>query len=120
MTLKDEILKKYEDDNEYHLHKVDREWIMEAMQKYAEIYHINISKVKENELLHSVSCRTDWKKPLIDRCKYELRRYTELAKRMNKLMHEYNLDADYVGAKESEIKRNCYNMFVNDLKKLCS
>jgi hypothetical protein len=63
---------------------------------------------------------TDWKKPLIDRCKYELRRYTELAKRMDELMHECNLEADYSGAKEAEIKRNCYNRFVNDLKQLCS
>jgi hypothetical protein len=33
---KDEILKKYEDDNEYHFHKLDREWIMEAMQEYTD------------------------------------------------------------------------------------
>ena len=33
---KDEILKKYEDDNEYHFHQVDREWIMDAMQEYAD------------------------------------------------------------------------------------
>lgn len=33
---KDEILKKYEDDNEYHFHQVDREWIMEAMEEYTE------------------------------------------------------------------------------------
>lgn len=61
---------------------------------------------------------TDWKKPLIDRVKYDLRRYTELAKRMDELMHEYNLEANYVDAKEAEIKRNCYNRFVNDLKQL--
>ena len=66
----------------------------------------------------SVSGSTDWRKPLIDRCKYELRRYTELAKRMDELMHECNLEADYTGAKEAEIKRNCYNRFVNDLKQL--
>lgn len=33
---KDEILKKYEDDNEYHFHQVDREWIMDAVQEYAD------------------------------------------------------------------------------------
>lgn len=33
---KDEILKKYEDDNEYHFHEVDREWILQAMQEYAD------------------------------------------------------------------------------------
>jgi len=63
---------------------------------------------------------TYWKKPLIDRCKYELRRYTELAKRMDELMHECNLQADYVKAKEAEIKKNCYNRFVNDLRQLLS
>lgn len=31
----DEILKKYEDDNEYHFHQSNREWIMEAMEEYA-------------------------------------------------------------------------------------
>lgn len=31
----DEILKKYEDDNEYHFHSVDRKWIIEAMEEYA-------------------------------------------------------------------------------------
>ena len=34
--IKDEILKKYEDNNEYHFHKVDREWILQAMQEYAD------------------------------------------------------------------------------------
>ncbi|WP_271394147.1 hypothetical protein [Aequorivita sinensis] len=33
---KDEILQKHEDQNEYHFHQVDREWIMEAMQEYAD------------------------------------------------------------------------------------
>jgi hypothetical protein len=31
----DEILKKHEDDNEYHFHSVDRKWIIEAMEEYA-------------------------------------------------------------------------------------
>lgn len=31
----DEILKKYEDDNEYHLHDVDRKWVIAAMEEYA-------------------------------------------------------------------------------------
>jgi hypothetical protein len=31
----DKILKKYEDDNEYHFHTVDRKWIIEAMEQYA-------------------------------------------------------------------------------------
>jgi len=70
--------------------------------------------------LGAVSGSTDWKKPLIDRVKYDLRRYTELAKRMDELMHECNLEANYVDAKEAEIKRNCYNRFVNDLKQLVS
>ena len=33
---KDEILQKHEDQNEYHFHQVDRKWIMEAMQEYAD------------------------------------------------------------------------------------
>lgn len=33
---KDKILKKYEDNNEYHFHEVDREWILQAMQEYAD------------------------------------------------------------------------------------
>jgi len=74
---------------------------------------------KQNLNIGDVSGNKDWKKPLIDRCKYELRLYTELAKRMDELMHEYDLDANYKGAKEAEIKRNCYNSFVNVLKKLC-
>lgn len=79
---------------------------------------------KNNETVQlgigAVGGSTDWKKPLIDRVKYDLRRYTELAKRMDELMHECNIEADYSGAKEAEIKRNCYNRFVNDLKQLVS
>ena len=30
-----EILMKHEDANEYHLHEVDRKWIIEAMEEYA-------------------------------------------------------------------------------------
>jgi hypothetical protein len=74
----------------------------------------------EETLKNNVSGSTDWKKPLIDRCKYELRRYEELAKRMDELMHEFNLEEDYTLAKEAEIRRNCYNRFVNDLKQLVS
>ena len=66
------------------------------------------------------SSSTEWKNPLIDRVKYDLRRYTQLTKRMDELMHECNLEADYSGAKEAEIKRNCYNRVVNDLKQLLS
>ena len=35
MTQSDKILLKHEDANEYHFHKVDRKWIMEAMEEYA-------------------------------------------------------------------------------------
>lgn len=63
---------------------------------------------------------SDWRKPLIDRVKYELRKYTELAKRMNELLDECNLEAKYDEAREAEIKRNCYNKIVNDLKLLAS
>lgn len=30
-----EILQKHEDDNEMHLHHVDRKWVIEAMEEYA-------------------------------------------------------------------------------------
>lgn len=30
-----QILKKYEDANEYHFHKLDRNWIEEAMAEYS-------------------------------------------------------------------------------------
>lgn len=80
----------------------------------------SIKNESQPSCLDAVSDSTDWKKPLIDRVKYDLRRYTELAKRMDELMHECNLEADYSGAKEAEIKRNCYNRFVNDLKQLVS
>lgn len=50
--------------------------------------------------------------------KYELKSYTELAKRMDDLMHECNLNADYNGAKEAKIKRNCYNRVVKTLKRI--
>lgn len=83
--------------------------------------HENLNNQETTQLgIGAVSGSTDWKKPLIDRIKYELRIYTELAKRMDELMHECNLEADYSGAKEAEIKRNCYNRFVNDLKQLVS
>lgn len=59
-------------------------------------------------------------KPIIDRVNYEIRRYSELAKRMDELSHEYGLNAKYQEAKDAEIKRNCYNQFVKDLKNLIS
>jgi uncharacterized protein (DUF2344 family) len=31
-----ELLAKREDENEYHLHDVDRKWVIEAMMDYAE------------------------------------------------------------------------------------
>ena len=31
-----ELLAKKEDENEYHLHDVDRKWVIEAMMDYAE------------------------------------------------------------------------------------
>lgn len=34
---KNEILQKYEDDNEYHFHEVDRVWILQAMEEYAKL-----------------------------------------------------------------------------------
>ena len=36
MMTPSEILQKHEDANEYHFHEVDRKWIIEAMEEYAE------------------------------------------------------------------------------------
>lgn len=58
------------------------------------------------------------KKQIIDKLKYELRRYAELANRMEELMQERNFEADYIAAKEAEIKRDCYNKFIRDLNRL--
>ena len=33
-----ELLAKREDENEYHLHDVDRKWVIEAMMDYAEYF----------------------------------------------------------------------------------
>lgn len=32
----DEILQKHEDANEMHFHQVDRQWIIQAMEEYAQ------------------------------------------------------------------------------------
>lgn len=39
----DQILQKHEDANEMHFHKVDREWIIQAMDEYATYSQIEIS-----------------------------------------------------------------------------
>lgn len=78
-------------------------------------------KLQDNGVLPCVGdSASNWRKPLIDRVKYDLRRYTELAKRMDELLDEYNLDGKYDEAREVEIKRNCYKKIVNDLKLLVS
>jgi len=45
----DEILKKYEDDNEYHFHSVDRKWIIEAMEEYAALRQPPVSRSVTDE-----------------------------------------------------------------------
>jgi hypothetical protein len=40
----DEILRKYEDGNEYHLHESDRKWVIEAMEEYAALRQPPVSK----------------------------------------------------------------------------
>jgi len=53
---KDEILKKYEDDREYHLHESDRQWIMEAMEEYANqqlrLYDVSYRTWKVDEIIN--------------------------------------------------------------------
>lgn len=41
----DKILKKYEDDNEYHFHNVDRKWIIAAMEEYAALHQPPVMRV---------------------------------------------------------------------------
>ena len=48
----DKILSKYEDDNEYHFHKCDREWIMKAMVELAES---EVKKLTIHDVMASVS-----------------------------------------------------------------
>ena len=36
MNTPSEILRKHEDANEMHLHKVDKKWVIQAMEEYAE------------------------------------------------------------------------------------
>ena len=38
----EEILRKHEDKNEFHFHEVDREWIIEAMEEYANLRQTGI------------------------------------------------------------------------------
>lgn len=37
-TLASSVLSKFEDDNEYHFHNVDRKWIIDAMIAFAKRY----------------------------------------------------------------------------------
>ena len=50
---KDEILKKHEDLNEYHFHQVDREFILQAMQEYAD------KKLALLRVINWVACKDD-------------------------------------------------------------
>ena len=42
-----ELLAKREDENEYHLHDVDRKWVIEALMDYAEYFLKNTSSPTE-------------------------------------------------------------------------
>jgi len=48
MSTPDEILKKYEDVNEYHFHAGDRRFIIEAMEDYAKAYASSTTSEKES------------------------------------------------------------------------
>ena len=37
-----EILKKYEDEHEFHLYECDRKWIIKAMEEYANQFKNNL------------------------------------------------------------------------------
>lgn len=53
----DKILKKYEDDNEYHFHTVDRKWIIEAMEEYAALRQPHV--VGRSEQFICPDCKKD-------------------------------------------------------------
>lgn len=48
----DEILKKHEDENEYHLHEVDRKWVIAAMEEYAALRQPLVSSSFSSESSH--------------------------------------------------------------------
>jgi hypothetical protein len=56
MKTPNEILAKHEDNNEMHLHQVDREWIIEAMTEFAfefaeaAVENWGLTKVERNYL----------------------------------------------------------------------
>jgi hypothetical protein len=50
------ILAKYEDDNEFHFHEIDRSWIIKAMIEYAEL------RIKDKQYANPISINTDRKK----------------------------------------------------------
>ena len=57
----DKILKKYEDDNEYHFHECDRAWLIGAMIEFAEqqlknCNLQNVSKCNESKLTKCPNC----------------------------------------------------------------
>ena len=66
---KDEILRKHEDLNEYHLHDVDREFIIQAMQEYAD----------QQLRLYNVVGRSE--QLVCDTCKGGLINYPEINRR---------------------------------------
>ena len=66
---KDEILRKHEDLNEYHLHDVDREFIIQAMQEYAD----------QQLRLYNVVGRSE--QLVCDTCKSGLINYPEINRR---------------------------------------
>ena len=58
----DETLKKYEDDNEYHFHSVDRKWIIEAMEEYAALRQPPVSSSFSSESNHICMMHIDKKR----------------------------------------------------------
>lgn len=64
----DKILAKYEDDNEYHFHKCDREWIMKAMVELAEseVEKLNIHDVSKSVCYKGYRNRKNW----CSKCEY--------------------------------------------------
>lgn len=57
MKTAEQILSKYEDNYEYHFHKVDREWLIKAMEEYAAQFKSDLERVEKLEAIADILSR---------------------------------------------------------------
>lgn len=70
----DKILAKYEDDNEYHFHKCDREWLIIAMVELAES-EVKIMTRKEYQQKYQKEYAANGKKKAAQKRYYKKHKY---------------------------------------------